>query len=280
MSTQTKLQELLLPIILNDMVETLGDIKNEQGNTTEAIHKLTKAIEGVDLNLYMEDDIIDVPSIKRRVKRIEFLTGTNPHCRTIMRKFEEQLHDIVKTSYSDIANSDMYKRRCCNVTVWDLMTFFPQLRAEGVKIMKNLEKEYNIPNALYTIHQVKKIAALGRIFDVNIIKNMNEREFKSWISKRQMEFYEMYKCDYDRAERTLYEAVAKMSPEYMNERQLPFIEIVELNNIIKRIMVEEMKNRPSYRYKENHYPFVDRCPQQLNTVTDRFIEIILRGLIV
>lgn len=108
---------------------------------------------------------------------------------------------------------------------------------------------------------------------------MNENDFTSWVHNRRYDFHEMY-GDYDRAERVLYEAIVKLSPEYMNEKQLPFITTTELKSVFERIMSEEMKHRSSFRHRESHYPFIDRCPQQLNTVTDKFIEIILRGLIV
>lgn len=282
MTENIKLQELLLPIILKEIGMSLEDIKDGQENTIESIEKLTKAIKEIDFDVCIKEDILDVPSIKRRVKRIEFLTGVNLHSRPIMRDFEEKLNSIIQTSYYEIVNSDMYKKKNCNVTMWDFMTFFPQLRSEGIKIMKSLESKYNIPKASYSINQVKNINALSRTFDSKIIKLLNEQEFNYWANSREIEFIDMYSgvLRDTEAGRLIYDLVAKASPEYIKEAQLPFITYQELKNVIRRIMVDEINNKSSYTFTQDYFPFVDRCLQQRKTVTERYIEIMLRSLIV
>lgn len=282
MAENIKLQELLLPIILKEIGMNLEDIKDGQENTIESIEKLTKAIKEIDFDVCIKEDILDVPSIKRRVKRIEFLTGVNLHSRPIMRDFEEKLNSIIQTSYNEIVNSDMYKKKNCNVTMWDFMTFFPQLRSEGIKIMKSLESKYNIPKASYSINQVKNINALSRTFDSKIIKLLDEQEFITWANNREMEFMDMYLgvLDHMKAGRLLYDLVAKASPEYIKEAQLPYITYQELKDVIRRIMIDEINNKSSYTFTQDYFPFVDRCLQQRQTVTERYIEIMLRSLIV
>lgn len=264
------LRMVLCPMLLQELGLKIDNLQNEQENIEDTLQQILNKMDNIDLDFLLKNDIMNSKSIKRRLIRIQYFLCDG---KNIVNEWEHALFTALNSSRKDIKRKIDYDY---TTTIWDALDKNQAYRKVGVTLLEAFEKKYDIPDAIYTVEQIKSIGMLKREFDIGTVLNMGYFDFNKWVISRLYEYAKMTGEGVLEARPKVYTLLAKLSPDLITAKQLKYITGQELVDILDRAIEDEKRSFIDSSAK--YFPITDR---KLNneTLREKFISILTRTLI-